>query len=104
MAEFQRVAGTSDIPEGEMLTVEVNGREVVIANLGGEFVCFQNECSHRGGLLGDGLLLEGGVVECPFHAGQFNVRTGEVVQAPPTEPIATYPVQLDGDDILVSLE
>jgi len=39
--------------------------------------------------------------ECPFHAGQFNVRTGEVVSPPPAEPIPTYPVQIEGDDIKV---
>jgi nitrite reductase/ring-hydroxylating ferredoxin subunit len=43
----------------------------------------------------------GDVVECPFHAGQFNVRTGEVVSAPPSEPIATFAVQVEGDDVKV---
>ena len=104
MADYQRVASASEIPEGEMTVVEVNGEEVAIANLGsGEFVCFNNSCTHRGGPLGEGLLLDGGVVECPFHGGQFNVRTGEVVAPPPTEPIATYPVQVDGDDISVAV-
>lgn len=103
MAEFQRVAAASDVPPGEMLTVEVNGEEVVVANVDGEFVCFSNSCSHRQGPLGDGLLLEGGIVECPFHGGQFNVRTGEVVQAPPSEPIPTYPVRIDGDDVSVAV-
>lgn len=97
---FQKVASASDIPAGEMQIVEVNGDEIVIANLGTKFVAFQNECTHRQGPLGEGIL-ENGVVECPFHAGQFNVETGEVVAAPPEEPIRTYPVQLDGDDISI---
>lgn len=98
MAEFVKVASAGDIPSGEMAVVELDGEEVVIANLGGEFVAFQNECPHRGGPLGEGLL-SGGVVECPFHAGQFDVRTGAVVSPPPSEPIRTYTVQVDGDDI-----
>jgi nitrite reductase/ring-hydroxylating ferredoxin subunit len=49
------------------------------------------------------MLLDGGVVECPFHGGQFDVRTGEVVASPPEEPVATYPVQVDGDDISVAV-
>ena len=101
MAEFVRVAGVGDVPAGEMVTVEVGGAEIVIANLDGEFVAFQNECTHRGGPLGEGLL-ENGVVECPFHAGQFNVRTGAVVSPPPTAPIKTYPVRVEGDDIKVA--
>lgn len=101
MAEFVKVASVADVPPGEMIIVELDGREIVIANLGKEFVAFQNECTHRGGPLGEGLL-SGDIVECPFHAGQFNVRTGDVVAPPPTEPIHTYPVQVTGDEIRVS--
>lgn len=101
MAEFVRVAGVGDVPPGEMMTVEVDGAEIVIANLDGDFVAFQNECTHRGGPLGEGLL-EGGVVECPFHAGRFDIRTGAVVSPPPSEPIKTYPVRVDGDDIKIA--
>ena len=101
MAEFVRVAGVGDVPPGEMMTVEVDGAEIVIANLDGDFVAFQNECTHRGGPLGEGLL-ENGVVECPFHAGQFDVRTGAVVSPPPSEAIKTYPVRVDGDDIKIA--
>ena len=100
MGEFVRVAAASDIPPGEMTIVELEGQEIAVANLNGEFVAFQNECTHRGGPLGEGILM-GDVVECPFHAGQFNVRTGEVVSAPPSEPIATFAVQLEGDDVKV---
>jgi nitrite reductase/ring-hydroxylating ferredoxin subunit len=103
MAEFQRVAGTGDVPPGEMLIAEVGGREVVIANLDGEIVCFSNECTHRQGPLGEGMLLPGGIIECPFHGGQFNARTGAVVASPPDEPIDTFPVQVDGDDISVAV-
>jgi nitrite reductase/ring-hydroxylating ferredoxin subunit len=100
MGEFVKVASASEIPAGEMKIVEVEGQEIAIANLDGEFVAFQNDCTHRGGPLGEGILM-GDVVECPFHAGQFNVRTGEVVNAPPSEPIATYTVQVEGDDVMV---
>ncbi|MEO8458530.1 MAG: Rieske 2Fe-2S domain-containing protein [Chloroflexota bacterium] len=104
MADFERVASTGEIPPGEMKIVEVNGEEVVIANVDGEYFCFNNACSHKQGPLGEGLLLEGGIVECPFHGGQFSVRTGEAVQAPPKEPVATYPLQVNGDDISVAVE
>jgi len=100
MPEFVKVASASEVPPGEMIVVEVEGEEIAIANVGGEFVAFQNTCTHRGGPLGEGILT-GEVVECPFHAGQFNVRTGEVVSPPPSESIATYAVQVDGDDVKV---
>lgn len=103
MPEFVRVASTSDVPPGEMTIVEVGDQEVVIANIDGDFVAFSNECTHRQGPMGEGMLLEGGVVECPFHGGQFNARTGEVVASPPEEPLPTYQVQVDGDDISVAV-
>ena len=102
MPEFVTVASTNDIPAGEMMIVDVNGVEVAIANVDGEWVAFANSCTHKGGPLGEGLLLPGGVVECPFHGGQFNVRTGDVVAAPPTEPVATYQVQVEGDLIRIA--
>src|SRR3990172_4610510 len=98
MGEFVKAASASEIPAGEMKIVEIDGQEIAIANLNGEFVAFQNECTHRGGPLGEGILTND-VVECPFHAGQFNVRTGEVVGPPPSEPVKTYAVQVDGGDI-----
>ena len=101
MAEFVRVAGRGDVPAGEMLIVEIEGEEIVLANVDGQIYAFGNGCTHRGGPLGEGLL-EGDEVECPFHQGRFNVKTGEAVQEPPTEPIPTYRVQVDGDDIMVA--
>ena len=101
MAEFVRVAGRGDVPAGEMLIVEVEGEEMVLANVDGQIYAFGNGCTHRGGPLGEGLL-EGDEVECPFHQGRFNVKTGEAVQEPPTEPVPTYEVQVDGDDIRVA--
>ena len=101
MAEFVRVAGRGDVPAGEMLIVEIEGEEIVLANVDGQIYAFGNGCTHRGGPLGEGLL-EGDEVECPFHQGRFNVKTGEAVQEPPTEPIPTYQVQVDGDDIKVA--
>lgn len=104
MAEFQSVATKGEVPPGEMKIVEVNGQEVVVANVDGEFVCFSNSCTHRQGPLGEGMLLPGGIVECPFHGGLFDVRTGEVKGPPPTEPIATYPVKVEGEEISVAVE
>jgi nitrite reductase/ring-hydroxylating ferredoxin subunit len=101
MAEFVRVASAGDVPPGEMLTVQIDGEDVVLANVEGRVYAFANECTHRGGPLGEGLL-EGEEVECPFHQGRFNVKTGAVVDGPPEEPVATYEVQVEGDEIRVA--
>ena len=100
MGDFVKVASVSEIPPGEMKIVELDGQDVVVANVNGQFFAFANDCTHRGGPLGEGILMDE-VVECPFHGGQFNVRTGEVVAAPPSEPVATFAVRVEGDDISV---
>jgi nitrite reductase/ring-hydroxylating ferredoxin subunit len=46
MAEFVRVAGRGDVPAGEMLIVEVEGEEIVLANVDGQIYAFGNECTH----------------------------------------------------------
>ena len=101
MAEFVRVASLAEVPLGEMHIVELDGDPVVLANVGGQIFAFAGECTHRGGPLGDGTL-EGDVVICPWHGGQFNVRTGQVVGPPPESPVATYQVQVEGTDIKIA--
>jgi len=103
MAEFVRVASVGEVPPGEMKIVEVNGKEIVLANVAGEIVAFGSECTHKGGPLGEGNLTDD-VLECPWHGGRFNVRTGEVMGSPPSRPIATFQVQVTGDDIAVAKE
>ncbi len=101
MSDPVKVAGVGDIPPGEMLIVQVDGDDVVLANVDGQFYAFGGECTHRGGPLGEGVL-EDDTVECPWHHGRFNVKTGEVVDAPPRSPVPTYRVQIEGDDIKVA--
>jgi nitrite reductase/ring-hydroxylating ferredoxin subunit len=101
MAEFVRVASLSDVPAGEMLTVQMDGEDVVLANVDGAIYAFGGECTHRGGPLGEGLL-DGEEVECPFHQGRFNVKTGAPTDGPPEDPVPTYQVEVEGDEIRVA--
>jgi nitrite reductase/ring-hydroxylating ferredoxin subunit len=101
MAGFVKVASVGDIPAGEMLIVQVNGDEVVLANVDGRMYAFGNDCSHRGGPLGEGIL-EGDTVECPWHQARFNVTSGHVVDPPATDPVPSFDVEIDGNDIKVA--
>ena len=101
MAEFVTVASLADVRAGEMLTVRLDGDPVVLANVDGQIFAFAGECTHRGGPLGEGTL-EADVVICPWHGGEFNVRTGRVVGPPPESPLATYRVQIEGTDIKIA--
>ncbi len=100
--QWIRVAGTDDVPAGEAAPVEIRGLNLALYNVHGAFFCTDNIYSHAYALLSEGWL-EGHLIECPLHNGQFDVRTGEGQGAPITEDIRTYPVKLDGEDILIRL-
>jgi nitrite reductase/ring-hydroxylating ferredoxin subunit len=101
MAAFVRVASVGDVPPGEMMTVQVNGQPVVLANVDGTIYAFSGVCSHADGPLGRGKLL-GNIVACPFHGGQFEVRSGKAVMPPATDDLLTFEVQIEGEDITVA--
>lgn len=97
-----RIAAPGDIPEGEIRGFEVEDTAVAVANEGGTFRAFQNECTHKHCALDDGDL-EDGVVVCACHGSAFNLATGAVESPPATEPIPVYTVRVEGDDLIVSL-
>ncbi|MAG91116.1 non-heme iron oxygenase ferredoxin subunit [Candidatus Woesearchaeota archaeon] len=102
MPNFVKVANKNDLKPGENKVVNVNGTDVGLFNVDGEFVAINNACPHKGGPLGEGML-EGDVVTCPWHGWQFNVKTG-VSPVMPTAKVSCYQVKVEGDDVLVSLE
>ena len=97
---FVKVAQVSEIKPGEMMAVEVDNEQVLLANVDGNIHAVDDVCSHAYASLSEGDL-NGVEVECPLHGGSFNVTTGEVVGPPADEPVRVYKVQIEGDDILV---
>ena len=100
MGDFQTVANVSEIRTGEMKLVDLDDEEVVIANVDGAFFAFGNVCTHADGPLVEGEL-QGETVTCPWHASAFNVKSGEVLEEPAEDPIPTYEVRVEGDEIQV---
>ena len=72
--------------------MEAGGVVVAVFNLEGEFYVIDDLCTHGPGSLSEGYI-DGDVVECNFHNGQFNIKTGEVVSPPCMVPVKTYPDQ-----------
>ena len=101
MSEFRTVMNTTDLAPGKMKPVDLDGEEIAIANVDGEYFAFNNTCPHVGGPLAEGEL-EGDIVTCPWHSTPFNVRTGEAQEGGVTDdPVSTYEVRLEGDDIQI---
>jgi ferredoxin-NADP reductase/nitrite reductase/ring-hydroxylating ferredoxin subunit len=98
--DFVKVANTRDIQPSQMKEVEVNGQNICVVNVEGKYYAIGSICTHEGGPLADGTL-EGYEVECPWHNSKFDVRTGEVISPPASEPEPAYEVKVDGNSILI---
>jgi nitrite reductase (NADH) small subunit len=101
MADFVTVCNLSELAAGQCKTVQAGGKAIALFNVDGVVCALDNTCLHRGGPLGEGIL-EGDVVTCPWHMWDYNVRTGEKVGESSIK-VATYPVQVDGNDIKVGI-
>ncbi len=101
MADFVRVARLRELPAGALLAVEVEGRELVLANVSGAVYALAGICTHQEALLAEGSLYEECLM-CPVHGGEFDTRTGEAITSPVTEPLATYEVRVEDGEILVA--
>jgi nitrite reductase/ring-hydroxylating ferredoxin subunit len=75
------LCSTAEVAPGNALKVDKAGLVLAVFNLDGEFFVTDDACTHGPGSLSEGFI-EGEVVECNFHNGQFNIKTGEVVAAP----------------------
>ena len=87
------LCSTDEVAPGTALKVEVENGDLTLAvfNIEGQFYVTDDLCTHGPGSLSEGYI-EDDIVECNFHNGQFNIRTGEVVLPPCMVPVKTYPV------------
>ena len=102
MSEFLKVATLSEIPEGGRLSLEVANRYIVLVHLEGKIFCIDDVCTHDGGPLGEGELIDHCLV-CPRHGAKFDVRNGAAMEMPATEPTAAHEVKIEGDNIFVKI-
>jgi 3-phenylpropionate/trans-cinnamate dioxygenase ferredoxin component len=98
MAGFVAVSGVGDLGEGEMRAFDVRGTEIAVANVWGAFHAFGDTCTHLQCSLAEGDLEETTVI-CPCHGSEFDVRSGAVLQGPAREPVETYEVRVEGDNL-----
>ena len=101
MSEFVFVCKVDDVPAGSAKQFTVNGTEIALARVeGGECYAIGCRCTHLRAKLGRGSL-EGRTLTCPWHAGDWNVETGEAEGLPVAGTLPTYKVRVTGDDLEV---
>jgi 3-phenylpropionate/trans-cinnamate dioxygenase ferredoxin subunit len=100
--EFVEVASSSELPAGERLFVEIDGKPIVIFNIGGQYFAIADVCSHDDGPVGDGKL-DGYEIKCPRHGASFDVRTGRVLSLPGIVDIPAYPTRVVDEQIEIGI-
>ena len=86
------VADADDLKAGQMKLLRVNGKRIVLARTGEGYTAFDDGCTHRGGSLAGGVLIDA-TVHCLWHGSQFDVTTGKVSCGPAKKPIRAYEVK-----------
>jgi nitrite reductase/ring-hydroxylating ferredoxin subunit len=104
MARFVEVAKVEEVPPGTATVVEAEGLQLAIVNVGGSFFALDNECTHRGGPLGEGLLVGEWSLQCPWHGSVFDVRTGDALEPPAPGPVRSYEVSVEGGVVSVAID
>ena len=94
--EFIAVGTVDELPEGERLFIDIDGKPVVILHINEQYYAIADVCSHDEGPVGEGAI-EGYEIICPRHGARFDIRTGRVLALPAFVDIPAYPVRvLDG--------
>jgi len=102
LSEFVSIAKIAETPPGTISVHDVGGLSIALCNVNGRFYAIDDVCTHDGASLDQGEL-QGALVECPRHGAKFDVTDGRAVVLPAVRPVKTYAVQVDGDDVKVSI-
>jgi naphthalene 1,2-dioxygenase system ferredoxin subunit len=99
---WTEVAAETDLFEGAAIAVTPVGHDIALYSIDGEVFATNNVCTHGNASLCEGFL-EGHEIECPFHQGRFDVRTGQPTCPPVTEALKTWPVKIEAGRVYLDL-
>src|SRR5262245_55053869 len=103
MAGFVRVASLAELPDLGRKLVEVDERLIVLFHVGNDVFALDDVCTHDGGPLGEGELVDH-TVACPRHGARFDIRDGRALTMPATRPTVAHEVKLVGGDVYVKVK
>jgi 3-phenylpropionate/trans-cinnamate dioxygenase ferredoxin component len=99
---WTKVCTLSQLEEESAIGVEVGAEQVCVARSNGEVYALRDVCSHADIPLSEGEVDEG-TVECWLHGSRFDLSTGMPDGLPANRPVPTFPVKVEGDDVLIGL-
>ncbi|PYI95215.1 MAG: pyridine nucleotide-disulfide oxidoreductase, partial [Verrucomicrobia bacterium] len=99
--DFEKGCSINDLADGTMLSGHAFGEPVLVARRGEELFAIGATCTHYGGPLAKGLMVDC-TVHCPWHHARFDLRTGEAIAAPALNDVACYKIEKRGDRFVVT--
>jgi nitrite reductase/ring-hydroxylating ferredoxin subunit len=99
---FVKVATVQEVPPGKAKQATINGRTIAVFNVAGSFQAIADTCPHRGAPLSEGDV-SGTEVTCPWHGARFDLTSGAHLCPPATTGVASYKVQVVGDEVQVEV-
>jgi 3-phenylpropionate/trans-cinnamate dioxygenase ferredoxin component len=103
MSEWIDVVEETALSDGEHVVVDVDGVDVAVFKIDGQFYAIEDVCSHDGAEIASGRL-EGDEIICPRHGARFCVKTGAVKSPPAYEDIACFAVKIENKQVKVKDE
>ncbi len=100
-SDFEKGCSINDLADGTMLSGHAFGEPVLVARRGQELFAIGATCTHYGGPLAKGLMVDC-TVHCPWHHARFDLRTGEAIAAPALNDVACYKIEKRGDRFVVT--
>jgi apoptosis-inducing factor 3 len=88
------------LAEGSPLLGHVDGAAVIVVRRGEDIFAIGATCSHYGGPLAEGVVVED-TIRCPWHHACFSLRTGEALRTPALNPVASYDVEKRDGSVFV---
>lgn len=97
-----KIAAVDDVKAGTVKIFALEGKKIALCNAAGKFFAVEDVCTHDGGPLGEGELVDC-QIECPRHGARFDITTGQALTLPAVVPVTTYPLEIRGTDIFISV-
>lgn len=101
--KYFKIAKAADLPNGERLFFELDGKPIVLFALNGEYLAIEDVCTHDSGPVGEGEL-DGEQIICPRHGARFDIRTGKVLSFPAVTDLKVYKVRVKDEYIEVGMD
>lgn len=99
---WEIICKTGEVQDDFPYSAKVNGKEIGIYRVDGEYYALEDVCPHAYALLSQGFV-EDGQVECPLHEAVFDIKTGKCLREPADRDLHVYPVRVVDDTVQLQL-